>query len=144
MIHCLVFKQGFFCFQTRLLLLSNKDSLCCKQDFFEKDASAGLNTMRNVLVLRHKKGNRIVRQIVMIFQVNAVVVYVVVGCRSSLFDDSKFLAYLDESSDCLVKLLLCVGGRELYADASLALRHNGIVETGDINALFKQTVGITL
>ena len=137
-------KEALFAFKRSLVCEAKKPSLKGDINPAENEAFAKLKNKHAAFAARHEKGNRIVRQIVMIFQVNAVAVYVVVGCRSSLFDDSKFLAYLDESSDCLVKLLMCVSGRELYADASLALRHNGIVEAGDINALFKQTVGITL
>lgn len=45
----------------------------------ENEAFAKLKNKHAAFAARHEKGNRIVRQIVMIFQVNAVAVYVVVG-----------------------------------------------------------------
>ena len=61
-----------------------------------------------------------------------------------LLQYTKLFAYLDESSDCLVELLACVTSRELHADASLALRHNRVVEARNVDAFLKQAVGVAL
>ena len=61
-----------------------------------------------------------------------------------LLQHTKFLAYLDKCVDSLIKLFLSVCGRKLYADTSLVLRYYWIVEASNVDALFEQSVGITL
>lgn len=61
-----------------------------------------------------------------------------------LFQHVQLLANLDKGIDALVQLFARVCGRELNADASLALRHYRIVEPGDVNALVEQFCRILL
>ena len=61
-----------------------------------------------------------------------------------LFQHTKFLAHLDKCSDSLVKLLTCMTGRELNADASLTFRNYGVIESRNIDAFLKQAVCIAL
>ena len=43
-----------------------------------------------------------------------------------------------------VEVFAVVAGRNLHADARLILRHNGVVETGHIDALVLQASGVVL
>ena len=54
---------------------------------------------------------------------------------SALLYNSKFLTNLYEGCNSLVKVLLLVGSRELYADTCLALWNNRIIETGNEDTL---------
>ena len=63
---------------------------------------------------------------------------------AGLFQHTELLADLDEGVDATVELLAGVGGTELNADAGLTLRHYGIVEAGDVDALVEQAVGVLL
>ena len=53
-----------------------------------------------------------------------------------LLQHTEFFADLDEGGDALVEVLALVAGGELDADAGFALRYDGIVEAGDVDAFF--------
>ena len=64
--------------------------------------------------------------------------------QDSLFQNTKFFTNLHEGGDALVEVLTLVTCGELYADAGLALRHNGIVESGNVDTLFLHLLCIHL
>ena len=70
--------------------------------------------------------------------------YCVKDCTVVSFQDSQFAADLLEGGDALVEVLAVVAGGDLYADAGLALRHHGVVEAGDVDALVLQAGGEAL
>lgn len=61
-----------------------------------------------------------------------------------LFQYTELLAYLDECGNAFVEVCTLVASRNLYADTGLVLRYYGVVETGDIDALFLKLGSIYL
>ena len=61
-----------------------------------------------------------------------------------LFQYAEFFAHLDEGGNATVEVFAVVSGRNLYADARLILRHDGVVETGHIDALVLETSCVVL
>ena len=61
-----------------------------------------------------------------------------------LFQYAQFFAHLDEGGNATVEVFAVVAGRNLHADAGLILRHDGVVETGHIDALVLETSRVVL
>ena len=61
-----------------------------------------------------------------------------------LFQYAEFFAHLDEGGNATVEMFAVVSGRNLYADARLILRHDGVVETGHIDSLVLETSRVVL
>ena len=59
-----------------------------------------------------------------------------IGSWLLLLQHSQFFTYFYEGGDALVEVFALVAGGELNTDAGLALRHNGVVEAGDVDAFF--------
>ena len=53
-------------------------------------------------------------------------------------DHTQFLAHFFKCSHCFFEVFTGMGGRELHADARLAFRDHGIVETDHIDSFSKQ------